>query len=265
MSKNIKEEPIAVVVNNNQDGWKNIVETKPNVTLNIGTELFLHPAKKEEEKKKTLWELLSAPISDEKAIQRSDGNKTGKGYDTTGYGYQWLVNRFNEVLGIGGWEWHFVEAKEDRIEGNFKSGAKFYEITGEATIVLFANEKLGLMKDISHTETGGHKSSTIADARKGASTNAFKKTAGFFGVGKQAFEKNIDEDNRDGVVEKGDVAKTPKTQKTVQSVIEEIKKCKTPAHIEKFRAWISGCSYTQEQKNVMMRNLEEIEKKITKV
>ena len=32
--------PIAKVINNNQPGWTNIVETEPNITLDIGTELF---------------------------------------------------------------------------------------------------------------------------------------------------------------------------------------------------------------------------------
>jgi hypothetical protein len=33
--------PIATVVNNNQPGWLNIVETEPNVTLSVGTKLYL--------------------------------------------------------------------------------------------------------------------------------------------------------------------------------------------------------------------------------
>jgi hypothetical protein len=37
-------EPIATVVNNNQPGWLNIVETAPNVTLDVGTKLYLAPA-----------------------------------------------------------------------------------------------------------------------------------------------------------------------------------------------------------------------------
>lgn len=32
---------IAVVVDNNQPGWRNIIETEPNVTLPIGTKLYL--------------------------------------------------------------------------------------------------------------------------------------------------------------------------------------------------------------------------------
>ncbi len=37
---------IAIVVNNNQPGWTNIVETAPNVTLDVGTKLYLAPAPK---------------------------------------------------------------------------------------------------------------------------------------------------------------------------------------------------------------------------
>lgn len=35
--------PVAKVINNNQPGWTNIVETAPGVTLPIGTELCLPP------------------------------------------------------------------------------------------------------------------------------------------------------------------------------------------------------------------------------
>ena len=39
----MKQQPIATVINNNQDGWKNIIETAPNVTLDIGTKLYAEP------------------------------------------------------------------------------------------------------------------------------------------------------------------------------------------------------------------------------
>jgi hypothetical protein len=42
---------------------------------------------------------------------------------------------------------------------------------------------------------GGHLASSEADARKGAFTNAFKKAAAFFGVGRQAYEGSLDDDN----------------------------------------------------------------------
>ena len=42
---------------------------------------------------------------------------------------------------------------------------------------------------------GGHVASSEADSRKGAYTNAFKKAAAFFGVGRQAYEGTLDDDN----------------------------------------------------------------------
>lgn len=35
--------PIAQVINNNQPGWTNVIETAPNVTLDVGTPLYLAP------------------------------------------------------------------------------------------------------------------------------------------------------------------------------------------------------------------------------
>ena len=136
-----------------------------------------------EKTKKDIYKELSKPLPQE-AIQRTKKSETKKGYDTTGYGYQFIVNRFNEVLGIGGWSWGYKVIRIDK--GSFQSGQSYYEITAEATI------RVG---DTEHTEPGGHRSSNYPDALKGATTNAFKKTAAFFGVGKDAYEGSIDPDN----------------------------------------------------------------------
>lgn len=214
--------------------------------------------KTETRKEPTLYDLLSAPLP-ELGIQRSSKEQTKKGYDTTGYGYQFIVNRFNEVLGIGGWNWTFEEL--ERGEGAYRSGGKFFIITGKATITIFANDKYGIKSDISHTEFGGHQSSTITDALKGSATNALKKTAAFFGVGKQAFEKTIDEDNKE---QKGDIKSIKTEQKKVLmvgEVCQRVEQIKTKEKIEEFRKWINGLTgYTEAQKNVMLRKLEEQEK-----
>lgn len=34
-------EPIATLINNNQPGWTNIIETAPSVTIDIGTSLYI--------------------------------------------------------------------------------------------------------------------------------------------------------------------------------------------------------------------------------
>jgi hypothetical protein len=45
---------------------------------------------------------------------------------------------------------------------------------------------------------GGPLASSEADARKGSYTNAFKKAAAFFGVGRMAYEGSLDDDNLPG-------------------------------------------------------------------
>jgi hypothetical protein len=57
------------------------------------------------EEKKKIYAALAAPFP-ESCIQRTEGRITGRGYDTTGIGYQHIANRLNEVLGIGGWRAH---------------------------------------------------------------------------------------------------------------------------------------------------------------
>ncbi|ACG72771.1 conserved hypothetical protein [Anaeromyxobacter sp. K] len=54
------------------------------------------------EQKKKLYQALCAPFPPE-AVERTDGSKTGRGYDTAGVKVQWIIDRLNEVVGIGNW------------------------------------------------------------------------------------------------------------------------------------------------------------------
>jgi len=132
-----------------------------------------------------IYEKLSAPMPEE-AVEGSKGAVTGKGYDTSGYRYQYCVNRFNEVLSILGWTFSYEEI--DRLDGTDKSGRPRISVTMDCTIEICEGMK--------RTCSGGHISNNYADARKGAITNAFKKTAALFGVGKAAYEGSIDDDNK---------------------------------------------------------------------
>lgn len=198
----------------------------------------------------SLYKELSKPL-DEKAIQRSKGIDTKKGYDTTGYGYQFIVNRFNEVLGIGGWNWSFEEI--ERAEGTYKSGTHFISITGKATIVL--NLPNG---QVSHSEYGGHQSSNLTDALKGASTNALKKTAAFFGVGKDAFEGSIDEDNqKQPEIKKPAIKKEGGDDGTLQQTLKMIDLIKDIETIEKWKEKLQKSSKLGEvQKRVITARLD---------
>ena len=126
---------------------------------------------------------LSADISND-AIQKTDKKETRKGYNTTGYGYQWCVDRFNEVLGEKwGFEWEIIKD----VDGNYKTGTPYFEVTVRVGIWLGNKETI-------RSCVGGHTAINYADALKGAITNGFKKTAAFWGVGAKAFRGEIDDD-----------------------------------------------------------------------
>lgn len=119
------------------------------------------------------------------AVETATKEVTRKGYDTTGYQYQYLVNILNEVAGLGRWNFTWKIIKE--ISGNYASGKSFWDITAEVSIMVEGNTM---------SCAGGHRSENYADALKGAITNGFKKTAAFFGVGIKAYQGILDEDYR---------------------------------------------------------------------
>lgn len=127
---------------------------------------------------------LSKKLSKD-AIQRTKGSETRKGYDTDGYSYQYCVDRFNEVLGMD-WGYDYKILKEK--EGVYNNGTPFYDITVEVSIYIMS-------PDTSRACAGSHISKNYGDALKGAITNAFKKTAAFWGVGADAYRGTIDDDN----------------------------------------------------------------------
>lgn len=127
---------------------------------------------------------LSEKLSSD-AIQRTKGTETKKGYDTTGYGYQSAVDKLNEILGTEwDFDWHIIHESQ----GTYKSGAPYHDITVEVSI--------SILKQKSRSCVGGHTAMNYADALKGAITNGFKKTAAFWGVGRDAFAGTIDDDNQ---------------------------------------------------------------------
>lgn len=123
-------------------------------------------------------------------IQRSDANKTGKGYNTTGYGYQWIVDDLNQKFGFG-WslKWKILHVRE----GKFSNGRDFFEVTVETELYLTPEEGRTFMR----SNAGGNISGMYSDALKGAIGNGLKKTAAMFGIGSNAFRGEIDEENRE--------------------------------------------------------------------
>ena len=141
------------------------------------------------------------------AIEKTKKEVTRKGYDTTGYQYQFLVNVINEVIGLGNWGFTYDVIKE--IEGKYNNGKSFWELTTKVTIWMNAETKAEF------SCVGGHKSELYADALKGAITNGFKKTAAFFGVGKKAYEGTVDDDIRPQATGNGQSGPITEEQQTI--------------------------------------------------
>lgn len=145
----------------------------------------------DENTRKKLYAALSAPFP-EACIQRTEGRLTGRGYDTTGIAYQYIVNRLNEVLGVGGFRVH-REVTVKLIQRS--NGKPAFEAICDLTLELGEWTNGTFVTFAESLADGGHVSSSEADARKGAYTNAFKKAAAFHGVGRQAYEGSLDDDN----------------------------------------------------------------------
>lgn len=142
------------------------------------------------------WDkILAALAADlpEEAVERTKGGETGKGYDTTGYKYQYVINRFNDVLGLDGWGYTYREL--DKVEYQTSKGKPRVAVTVETVIVLDPKIKDKELGKTTRVLVGGHDSNNYADALKGAITNSLKKTAAMFGNGKAAYEVTIDDDN----------------------------------------------------------------------
>jgi hypothetical protein len=125
------------------------------------------------------------------AIQRTKSVQTKKGYDTDGYGYQYCVDRLNEVLGERwGFSWEIIHENNSTA----KSGSELFDIVVKMDIWIENPDQL----HSSHRPrscVGSHTSRTYGDALKGAITSAFKKTAAFWGVGRHAYQGVLDDDN----------------------------------------------------------------------
>jgi len=159
---------------------------------------------------------LSAPFPKE-SIQRTKKEDTKKAYDTSGVGYQFCVNRFNDVLGN---QWGYEYKVLHTIEGTFRSGTPYFDITVELTIWC-------LSPGNGRTLIGGHVSANYADAIKGAVTNAFKKTSAMWGVGREAYEGTLDDDNTPPDKKETDIKETAKKTTKKDSVKDSPKNIQT--------------------------------------
>lgn len=146
------------------------------------------------DEKRKIYAALSAPFTQDK-IQRTDGATTGRGYSTTGIGYQHVVNRLNDVVGLGG----FRSQQTITVRASTtQKGRTIYDAACDLVLQLGEWIDGAFIPFAEVHGTGGHTSMLEADAKKGAFTNGFKKAAAMFGCGRQAYEGTLDDDNVPG-------------------------------------------------------------------
>jgi hypothetical protein len=146
------------------------------------------PAHGSEEWKRWVFKEFSKPFPEE-AIERTKGSETRKNYDTAGIRYAFVTQRLNDVVGLHGWRMSHRIIKEE--EFRTAKGKPMYEVTTNVVVELLLDEKPWCSRDA----YGGHSSLVLADAYKGAITNALKKACGFLGVAWKAFAGQLDDDS----------------------------------------------------------------------
>jgi hypothetical protein len=142
--------------------------------------------------RKKLYEMLCRPFPPE-AIERTEGSKTGRGYDTAGVKVQWIVDRLNEVVGIGNWR----VTRETFVHAvTTGSGRKVHEAWADVTLQLGEWNGEVFVPFAEARAYGGHTALSEGDARKGAASNGTKRAAAMLGCGAAAYRGELDDDNQ---------------------------------------------------------------------
>lgn len=143
------------------------------------------------EQRKKLYQALCAPFPPE-AVERTEGSKTGRGFDTAGVKVQWIIDRLNEVVGIGNWR---VTRETFVHAATTGSGRKIYEAWSDVALQLGEWSGDTFVPFAEARAYGAHTSMAEGDARKGAATNGIKRAAAMMGCGAAAYRGELDDDN----------------------------------------------------------------------
>lgn len=144
------------------------------------------------EAKRKLYEALCAPFPNE-AIERTNGKQTGRGYDTAGVKVQWIIDRLNEVVGVGNWR----VTRETSVHATTTgSGRKMYEAWSDVVLQLGEWSGDTFVPFAEARAYGAHTAITEGDARKGAASNGTKRAAAMMGCGAAAYRGELDDDNQ---------------------------------------------------------------------
>ncbi len=137
-----------------------------------------------EAKLKQMLQDFGEPFPPE-ALEKTDGRRNGRGFDTVGYKVAYVIQRLNAVAGLGGWRLHReVSVREVAAP----SGRKGWEATASVVLELVEWQAGRAVAYADAVGDGGGVSYTSeADARKMSTSSATKKAASMLGCGWQAY------------------------------------------------------------------------------
>jgi hypothetical protein len=211
------------------------VENSKTKTFPIPTNLQKKSSKPEKDIFLELYKKLSAPIEDKYIIEYEEEGKKFKGYNA-----QAAINRLNEVVGIGNWEMVSDIRKEEII-------GKAWAVAMEIKIIIKLNKEL-----FSRTGNGGAFAKNIANAYKGARTSAFKNACRYFGIGKELYEQNIDDDIIEVKVKEDESTEVTIPQEVVD-LETKINNCKTIEQLQSLEESVKAVKETSVQKIIIKK------------
>lgn len=153
-----------------------------------------------EAKLKQMLQDLGAPFPSE-ALEKTDGRRNGRGFDTVGYKVAYVIQRLNAVCGLGGWRVHREVSVREITSA---SGRKAWEATASVVLELVEWQSGSAVTYADAVGDGGGVSYTSeADSRKMSTSSAIKKAASMLGCGWQAYAGELSDGTEDGDVDTG--------------------------------------------------------------
>lgn len=118
---------------------------------------------------------IKADFPDEAVQSRTFKNRDGSEKEFSGYKPAWIVERLNDVFGVGGWNYRVVN------QGNIENQVW---VLGELLVV--DGETKTFYQNFGQGEFS--KTMSVGDAFKSAGTDAMGKCASYFGIGEKAYK-----------------------------------------------------------------------------
>ena len=192
--------------------------------------------------KKSLYELLSAPIPKNMLVTYTENKK-----EFTGYHAQYAIDLLNETVGLEN-----VEITEEILKQEMIGKAWFVSMR-VAVIIAYGG------KTIARSGYGASFSTSGANAYKGAKTSAFKNACRFYGIGKELYIQGFEDENSgDQQTEKKDEERQvdiedSETGGNAEVLITKISEAQTEQELEVYRNEIINFEAGEAVKKLLLK------------